>query len=118
MIKLVYTTVILFLINSNVFAQTAHATISATITTPVGMEISNDINLNNFSQVNKITSGSDAIISNQGKIISLINIIGESFSHNVTVENYYALSDRNMENEKTLSVRKRESYVGITVNFD
>lgn len=97
MIKLLYITCIFLLTNSNVFGQVAYATASATIVTPVGAEISGDINFGDFSTGSShgtIAPGSDGMAKSTGGVklvkdktgaVSL-NVIGGSFAYDVTIQ--------------------------------
>jgi hypothetical protein len=119
MIRLLYITLILLVTNCDVYAQTAYANITAIITTPVGMEISSEINSSDFSVINNEVPGSDSNINANRKVKpSLVNIIGKTFSHTVTVEKYNELRNTDKSNGSTFYSVKNNSFVKVTVNFD
>ena len=115
MFKLIYISLVLLVINSNVFGQTSSASASATIVTPVGAELSGDINNADLFSKNQGTSSSsnNNDIENK-KQVSFLKIIGDTFAHQVTVENDIILTREGV----TRTAHKDESLVGITVNFD
>lgn len=119
MFKLFYIACILLIINSRLYGQTSTASVTASLVTPVGAEISGDINYADFFNKGLSTETPDAQIQGieKGKHLSFLKIIGEVFSHHVTVETDIILK-RKRENEVTLSARKPESLVSITVNFN
>lgn len=115
---------IFILTSANLFGQTSHATASATIVTPVGAEISGEINDVNFFSKNVRTRSSDVNIKNSNpdsnrdeEDLSFLTIIGEIFSHHVTVETLDIFKGKK-ETEEILTARKHELFVSITVNFD
>ena len=115
--------IVIFLITtSHLCGQVSHATASATIVTPVGAEISGEINDVNFSSnnVRARSAGENIKDSNPDsnrdeKDLSFLKIIGETFSHHVTVETGNVFKRKG--NEETFP-RNHESFVRITVNFD
>src|SRR5688572_29687179 len=122
MVKFFYIAFIVILIQESASGQVAHATISATITTPVGAEISGDISFEKFTSSNKSTK--KGVEAESSEKILPIRIIGESFAHTVTIENEI------IENATVLLKRKKDIKEGypsnrtygplttITVNFD
>ena len=114
MAKLFYTGCIFFFIHANVFGQTAHATISATITTPVGAEISQDINFEKLSTVKT----SSLIKEEQNESLSFLKVIGDSFAYDVTIENDIVLLKRNKERKEYQPAEKYQPSLNITVNFN
>ena len=108
----------IFLITTgHLFGQVSHATASATIVTPVGAEISGDINDVNFLSKNVKIISDDMNIKNSKSENdhSFLKIIGESFSYYVTVETENVFKRKGKE--ETFP-RNQESFVSITVNFD
>ena len=107
---------IFLLTASHLFGQVSHATASATIVTLVGAEISGEINDVNFFSKKVRTIPAEGNIKDNKKEndLSFLKIIGETFSHYVTIETGNVFKRK--ENEETS--RNRESFVSITVNFD
>lgn len=107
---------IFLLTASHLFGQVSHATASATIVTLVGAEISGEINDVNFFSKKVRTIPAEGNIKDNKKEndLSFLKIIGETFSHYVTIETGTVFKRK--ENEETS--RNRESFVSITVNFD
>ncbi|MDB5222616.1 MAG: hypothetical protein JWN83_1283 [Chitinophagaceae bacterium] len=107
--KFFYITCIFFLSKSNAFAQVAYATASATIVTPVGAEVTGDINFDDLSMVssrNRI-AGNDSTRKLTGGVnlakdatagISL-NIIGGSFAYDITLQTDPVILKRQTGNE-------------------
>lgn len=118
MIRLCYITIILLITNCDVFAQTANANITATISTPVGMEVSKEINSTDISVMNILPAADYNTIANKKLRLPLVNIIGKNFSHTVTLEEYNGVIDRNKNNLTTFYSQKKYSFVNVTVNFD
>lgn len=96
MLKLAYITFMLVITTSSLFGQTSFASATATIVTPVGAEISGDINFKYFSgEVSNAavtpnidrrnSSGGVKIIANENRSTSL-NIIGGSFAYDITIQ--------------------------------
>ena len=107
------------LTTGNLFGQVSHATISATIVTPVGAEISDEIIYERIPAKTKTTLPSDnVVLPEKNDPNSFLKVIGNTFSHHITVEKNYCFLKRKTDNDKTLTEQKHTSYVGITVNFD
>lgn len=115
--KLFYTTCMFLFIATKMFGQVSHATTSATIVTPVGAELSADINETKKINTNAITNPADITSKNNQKEndVSYLKIIGDIFSHYTTVENDDVILIKK-ESEEILPGKK--SFVRITVNFD
>ena len=117
MVKLFYIGCIFLFIQNNVLGQTARATITAAITTPVGAEISNDINYETLSKI-KTASVNDLLIKQgQNETMPFLKVIGDSFAYAVTVEDDVLL--KRQEDKKTYPpTQMNESFLSITVNFN
>ncbi|HUS02028.1 MAG TPA: hypothetical protein VMY77_09890 [Chitinophagaceae bacterium] len=103
----------------NSFGQVSHANISATVTTPVGAELSGDINGEKLADNNLITTYS-VTAKDLKKAINLtfLKIIGEEFSHNTTVEKDQIILKRKENEEAQILSNAMQRVVRITVNFD
>jgi hypothetical protein len=117
MVKFFHIAFILILIQNNVSGQqVAHATITATITTPVGAEISNDISFEKFAKMTSTKKG--VITAENNEMKNSVKVIGESFAYNVTIQNdNQPLKRKKDVKEPTLSTGN-EPPLSITVNFD
>lgn len=113
MIKLFYIGCIFLFIQNNVLGQTAHATVTATITTPVGAEISNDINFETISKIKTTPANENLINQGQNENMPFLKVIGDSFAYNVTIENDVLLKQKIYP-----STQKNNSFLSITVNFN
>jgi hypothetical protein len=111
MIKVFYITCIFLFAAGHTFGQASHATISATIVTPVGAEFSGDIDLN--KNTGKQADGN----IDKAQATSFFKIIGDVFSHSTTVEKQYEILKRK-ENEALLAEGIPQTIVRITINFD
>lgn len=118
MTKLFYTGCIFLLIHANVYGQTAHATVTATITTPVGAEISNDINLENFSTGKAASVNNKLIKEGQNEPLPFLKVIGDSFAYDITIENDIVLLKRKKELKEYQPAGKYQPSLNITVNFN
>ena len=120
MTKLFYIACFFILIQDNVSGQVAHATISATITTPVGAEISGDISLETFPVKMSSTKTNENItkaVNNETR--SFLKVIGESFAHTITLENDMVLLKRKKDsNESYQPPQQYRPSLSVTVNFD
>lgn len=104
---------------NNVSGQTAHATVTATITTPVGAEISGDIRLEKFPAKGKSIIKGHTVKPVNDEQLSFLKVIGESFVHTITIENDTVLLKRKKDvNESYESPGKYRPSLCITVNFD
>jgi len=117
MIKLFYIGCISLFIHTNVFGQTAHANITATITTPVGTEISNDIDTETLSKIRTTQVNDNLIQQGQNENMPFLKVIGDTFAYGVTVEDNVLLK-RKEDKETFPSTQKNESFLSITVNFN
>lgn len=120
MVKLFYIACFFILIQNNVLGQIAQATISATITTPVGAEISGDISLEELQVKIRSTKTNERITEQaNNEKLSPIKVIGESFAYNVSIENETVLiKSRTDINESYQSAKKSVEYLSVMVNFD
>lgn len=117
MTKLFYTGFIFLLIQNNVFGQVAHATITATITTPVGAEISGDMNFERIAG-SRTTSLKDNLIQQRPNgSIPFLKVIGDTFAYAVTIEDNVPLKGKE-DKETYPPTLKNESFLSITVNFN
>lgn len=118
MAKLFYIGCIFLLIQNNVFGQVAHATITVTISTPVGAEISNSINFENFYKIRTTSVNNNLIQQEQNETQPFLKVIGESFAYNVTIENDLVLLKRKKGLKEFQPTEKYQPSLNITVNFN
>ena len=119
MARFFYITCIFILIQNNVFGQVAHGTITATITTPVGAEISGDVSFEKFAlKMKSITKNRNVANPENNETISPVKVIGETFAYNVTIEKDVLLKRKKDSKERYQSPEKYEPSLSITVNFD
>ena len=118
MTKLFYIGCIILFIQNTVCGQTAHATVTATITTPVGAEISNDINFEKFSKINKTQVSDNRLASAQNETPPFLKIIGDTFVHDVTIENDTVQIKRKKDSNGNRPPERIQPSLNITVNFN
>lgn len=119
MARFFYIACTFILIQNNLSGQVAHGTISATITTPVGAEISGDINFEEFAvKMKSIIKKRNVINPENDDMPSPVRVIGESFAYNVTIENDTVLLKRKKAIREDQFPEKYEPALSITVNFD
>jgi hypothetical protein len=118
MTKLFYIGCIFFFLQNNVCGQTAHATIAATITTPVGAEISNYPNFEKFSKIKTAAVNDSSIKPQLNETLPFLKVIGDTFAYDVTIENDMLFSKTKRDIDGYQPPGKFQPSIQITVNFN